>query len=388
MGAFAERLSAGLARRQQDGLYRQRLTLESAQGPVVSLAGRDYLNFCSNDYLGLAAHPRVVDAFCQAARDFGVGSGASHLVCGHSTAHSQLEEALAEFTGRPRALLFSSGYAANTGILTSLLQRGDCVFQDRLNHASLLDGGLHSGARLQRFAHNDVAALQRKLARASGPALVVVDGVFSMDGDTAPLAELAAACAAHDAWLMVDDAHGFGVMGERGAGSTEVAGLDAHAVPVLMATLGKGLGTAGAFVAGSEELIESLIQQARNYIYTTALPPAVAAASLESLCLLTEESWRRQHLAELIARFRRGARQLDLPLMASHSAIQPLLVGDACAAVELSHKLRAQGLLIGAIRPPTVPRGTSRLRITLSAAHSEVQVDRLLEALASCWGAL
>jgi len=387
MGAFAQRLSAGLARRQQDGLYRQRLTLESAQGPVVSLAGRDYLNFCSNDYLGLAAHPRVVDAFCQAARDFGVGSGASHLVCGHSTAHSQLEEALAEFTGRPRALLFSSGYAANTGILTSLLQRGDCVFQDRLNHASLLDGGLHSGARLQRFAHNDVAALQRKLARASGPALVVVDGVFSMDGDTAPLAELAAACSAHDAWLMVDDAHGFGVMGERGAGSTEVAGLDSHAVPVLMATLGKALGTAGAFVAGSEDLIEGLIQQARNYIYTTALPPAVAAASLESLCLLTEESWRRQHLAELIARFRRGARQLDLPLMASHSAIQPLLVGDAGAAVELSHKLRAQGLLIGAIRPPTVPPGTSRLRITLSAAHSEVQVDRLLEALASCWRA-
>jgi 8-amino-7-oxononanoate synthase len=215
--------------------------------------------------------------------------------------------------------------------------------------------------------------------------LVVVDGVFSMDGDTAPLAELSALCSAQDAWLMVDDAHGFGVMGERGVGSTEAAGLDAASVPVLMATLGKALGTAGAFVAGSELLIEGLIQQARNYIYTTALPPAVAAASLAALQLLREESWRRQYLKDLISRFRRGAQQLDLPLMASDSAIQPLLVGDAGRAVKLSEQLRGAGLLISAIRPPTVPAGTSRLRITLSAAHSEEQVDRLLEQLGACW---
>jgi len=385
MGPLADRLSAGLALRRQNDLFRQRLTLQSAQGPVVQVDGREYLNFCSNDYLGLAAHPRVIEAFQRAAASYGVGSGASHLVCGHSAPHHQLEEALAEFTGRPRALLFSSGYMANTGILTTLLRRGDHVFEDRLNHASLLDGGLHSGARFQRFGHSDAAALEYKLSRAEGVKLVVVDGVFSMDGDTAPLQDLVAACSRHDACLMVDDAHGFGVMGERGAGSTEAAGLDAAAVPVLMATLGKALGTAGAFVAGSELLIESLLQQARTYIYTTALPPAIAAASLESLKLLHEESWRREHLARLIDRFRRGAGQLDLPLMDSSSAIQPLLVGEARRALDLSEKLRQQGLLIGAIRPPTVPVGTSRLRVTLSAGHSEAQVDRLLERLATCW---
>ena len=385
MGPLADRLSAGLALRRQNDLFRQRLTLQSAQGPVVQVDGREYLNFCSNDYLGLAAHPRVIEAFQRAAASYGVGSGASHLVCGHSAPHHQLEEALAEFTGRPRALLFSSGYMANTGILTTLLRRGDHVFEDRLNHASLLDGGLHSGARFQRFGHSDTAALERKLSRAEGVKLVVVDGVFSMDGDTAPLQDLVAACSRHDACLMVDDAHGFGVMGERGAGSTEAAGLDVAAVPVLMATLGKALGTAGAFVAGGELLIESLLQQARTYIYTTALPPAVAAASLESLRLLHEESWRREHLARLIDRFRRGAGQLDLPLMDSSSAIQPLLVGEARRALDLSEKLRQQGLLIGAIRPPTVPVGTSRLRVTLSAGHSEAQVDRLLERLATCW---
>jgi len=385
MGSFPQRLAAVLTRRREQGLYRQRLTLESAQGPVVRLAGRDYLNFCSNDYLGLAAHPRVVEAFQRATATYGVGSGASHLVCGHSAPHHELEEALAEFTGRPRALLFSSGYMANMGILTTLLQRGDFVFEDRLNHASLLDGGLHSGARFQRFAHCDVNALQTRLAAADGLKLVAVDGVFSMDGDTAPLAELASACAQQHAWLMVDDAHGFGVMGDRGAGSTEAAGLDLADVPVLMATLGKSLGTAGAFVAGSQELIEALIQQARTYIYTTALPPAVAAASLESLQLLRDEAWRRDHLAALISRFRKGAAQLDLPLLDSSSAIQPLLVGAADRAVGLSEQLKTRGLLIGAIRPPTVPAGTSRLRITLSAAHSEAQVDQLLEQLSACW---
>lgn len=386
MGGFPERLSAALEQRRSEGLYRHRLTLESAQGPIVRLHGRQYLNFCSNDYLGLAAHPRVVERMRSAAAQYGVGSGASHLVCGHSAPHHELEEALAEFTGRPRALLFSSGYMANTGVLTTLLRKGDHIFEDRLNHASLLDGGLHSGARFRRFPHNDVGALADKVASAQGARLVVVDGIFSMDGDAAPLAELSALCANNNAWLMVDDAHGFGVLGEHGAGSVEDAGLGVGEVPILMATLGKALGTAGAFVAGDELLIESLVQQSRNYIYTTALPPAVAAATLESLLLLREESWRRQHLKELIARFRRGAQQLGLPIMASTSAIQPLLVGDPLLAVKMSERLRESGILISAIRPPTVPVGTSRLRITLSAAHSQAQVDQLLEQLAACLG--
>jgi len=381
---FPARLKAALARRRQDDLYRERLTLDSAQGPMVLMEGREYLNFCSNDYLGLAAHPRVSEAFRAAAERYGVGSGASHLVCGHMAPHHELEEALAEFTGRPRAVLFSSGYMANTGVLTTLLETGDSVFEDRLNHASLLDGGLHSGARFRRFPHNDVEVLAKKLPGGQGERLVVVDGVFSMDGDTAPLKELADLCGREGAWLMVDDAHGFGVLGERGAGSVEAAGLDGESVPVLMATLGKALGTAGAFVAGSEELVEGLIQQARNYIYTTALPPAVAAAGLAALGLVREEAWRREHLQGLIKRFRAGAEQLDLELMNSASAIQPLVVGDAARAVALSSRLREQGLLIGAIRPPTVPAGTSRLRITLSAAHSEAQVDQLLEQLAVC----
>jgi 8-amino-7-oxononanoate synthase len=381
---FEQRLRASLTQRQEQGLYRQRLTLDSAQGPVVRLQGRDYLNFCSNDYLGLAAHPRLVESFQRAAGQYGVGSGASHLVCGHSRPHHELEEALAEMTGRPRALLFSSGYAANTGTLTSLLQPGDNVFQDRLNHASLLDGGLHSGARFRRFAHNDVADLDAKLAAVEGSGLVVVDGVFSMDGDSAPLGELAALCRRQDAWLMVDDAHGFGVMGESGAGSVQAAGMGIKEVPVLMATLGKALGTGGAFVAGDDYLIEGLIQQARNYIYTTALAPALAAATLTSLAILREEAWRRNHLVTLIQRFRDGANQLGLPLMASNSAIQPLKVGDATQATAMSQTLRERGLLIGAIRPPTVPSGTSRLRITLSAAHSPQQVDRLMEELALC----
>jgi 8-amino-7-oxononanoate synthase len=282
-------------------------------------------------------------------------------------------------------LLFSSGYMANIGVLGALLQRGDSVFQDKLNHASLLDGGRHSGARFQRFLHNDIDSLNAKLGSAEGEKLVVVDGVFSMDGDTAPLRDLASLCAEQNAWLMVDDAHGFGVMGPTGAGSTEAAGLGLAEVPVLMATLGKALGTAGAFVAGSEVLIEALIQQARNYIYTTAIPPAVAAATLTALDLQCEESWRRDHLRELITMFRRGAEQLELPIMASTSAIQPLMVGDARRAVAVSNLLRQRGILIGAIRPPTVPAGTSRLRITLSAAHSNEQVQQLLEQLAACW---
>ena len=385
MEAFPQRLRAVLEERRAAGLYRQCLTLESAQGPQVRLDGREYLNFCSNDYLGLASHPKVIESLRAAASRWGVGSGAAHLVCGHSAPHRALEEALAEFTGRPRALLFSSGYAANTGILQALLQTGDTVLQDRLNHASLLDGGLHSGARLRRFAHNDCADLARKLGQAAGPALVAVDGVFSMDGDSAPLAEIASICGKHQAWLMVDDAHGFGLSGRDGAGSVAAAGLGVGEVPVLMATLGKALGTSGAFVAGSELLVEALIQTTRNYIYTTAMPPALAAASLTALGLLREEAWRREQLAARVAAFRRGAAELGLPLMAAGSAIQPLLVGEPARSVELSQQLRDRGILVSAIRPPTVPAGTSRLRITLSATHSVEQVERLLATLAEIW---
>lgn len=381
MADFHERLAASLEGRRAGNLYRRRLTLESAQGPRVRVDGRDYLNFCSNDYLGLAAHPRLVEAFARGAQRYGVGSGASHLVCGHSAPHRELEEALAALTGRPRALLFASGYAANTGTLATLLQAGDNVFEDRLNHASLLDGGLHSGARFRRFAHNDIDDLSRKLAGAEGSSLVAVDGVFSMDGDSAPLAELAALCAREGAWLMVDDAHGIGIRGATGAGSVEAAGLGMEEVPVLMGTLGKALGSAGAFVAGDDTLVEGLIQGARNYIYTTAMPPAVACAALAAVRLLDEEAWRRDHLDRLVARFRAGAEAFDLPLLPSTGPIQPLLVGDAARAMALSDALRQRGLLVGAIRPPTVPRGTSRLRITLTAAHDEQQVDTLLQAL-------
>jgi 8-amino-7-oxononanoate synthase len=387
MPEFDDRLRAGLAKRHEANLYRQRLTVDSAQGPVIRSDGREYLNFCSNDYLGLAAHPKLIESFRNAALKYGVGSGASHLVCGHSKAHHELEEALADFTGRPRALLFSSGYMANVGTLTALLKAGDNVFQDKLNHASLLDGGLTSPARFRRFPHKNTENLSGKLKQANGASLVAVDGVFSMDGDTAPLAELAQTCAIHDAWLMVDDAHGFGVAGETGAGSVEAAGLSVQDVPILMATLGKALGTAGAFVAGSELLIESLIQHARNYIYTTAMPPAIAVATLTALTLLKEEGWRRQHLEQLIDRFRRGATQMGIPLMSSNGPIQPLQVGDAADALALSSSLEQCGLLVSAIRPPTVPLDTSRLRITITAGHSESQIDQLIEQLSQCWQA-
>lgn len=375
-------LLPALAERRALQLYRSRRVVEGAQGPELTVDGKRYLAFCSNDYLGLANHPEVTAAFVRAASEYGVGSGASHLVSGHSALHHQLEETLAELTGRPRALLFSTGYMANLGAINALLGKTDCIFEDKLNHASLLDAGLLSGARFQRFLHNDIASLESRLSRAEGGRkLIAVDGVFSMDGDLAPLPELAALAQKHDAWLMVDDAHGFGVLGANGAGCAELFDLDQEQLPILMGTLGKAIGSYGAFVAGSEALIETLIQFSRTYIYTTALPPAVAAATLKSLELLRTEAWRRDHLRALITRFRQGAEQLGLALMPSESAIQPLLVGDAGRALALSEKLAELGIWISAIRPPTVPAGGARLRITLSAAHSEAQVERLLGAL-------
>lgn len=344
--------------------------------------GRRILAFCSNDYLGLANHPATRAAFMQGVREYGVGSGAAHLVTGHSRAHHTLEEALAAFVGRPRVLLFSTGYSANLGVISALIGRQDAVFEDRLNHASLLDGGLLAGARFKRYRHRDYQSLEAALtATKARRRLVVTDGVFSMDGALAPLPDLAAVADRFDAWLMVDDAHGLGVLGEEGRGSVAHFGLGMAQAPILVGTLGKALGTFGAFVAGEEALIETLIQQARTYIYTTAPPSAVAVATLASLRLVETESWRRDKLTRLIAQFRQGAAQLGLQLVDSPTPIQPLLVGDAGAAVKLSERLLAQGILVTAIRPPTVPEGSARLRITLTAAHSEAQVARLLESL-------
>lgn len=378
-------LAAVLAQKQADGLYRRRRTLSSAQGVRVVVDGRELLNFCSNDYLGLASHPTVIAAFQQAAARYGVGSGSSHLVCGHSAEHHALEEELAIFTGRERALLFSTGYAANTGIVQALVGRGDAVFEDRLNHASLIDGGLASGARFQRYRHNDVAHLKEQLENSSAAKkLIVTDGVFSMDGDVAPLAELAALAQQYDAWLMVDDAHGFGVMGAQGGGVAEHFGLGVQRLPVLMGTLGKGAGSFGAFVAGDNDLIEYLINTARPYIYTTALPPAVAAASRASLVLIRAGQGLRESLRERITQFRNGASILGLDLMPSDTPIQPILLGSNERALAWSAALERQGCLVSAIRPPTVPVGQARLRITLTAAHQVEDVDHLLQALADC----
>ena len=378
-------LSARLAERRAADLYRQRPLLQSPQGPQVVVDGQPLLAFCNNDYLGLANHPEVIKAWRDGAERWGVGGGASHLVIGHSSPHHALEEALAEFTGRPRALLFSTGYMANLGTVTALVGQGDTVLQDRLNHASLLDAGLLSGARFSRYLHNDATSLGNRLEKATGNTLVVTDGVFSMDGDIAELPTLAAAARAKGAWLMVDDAHGFGTLGATGAGIVEHFGLGLDDVPVLIGTLGKGFGTSGAFVAGSEELIETLVQFARPYIYTTSQPPALACATLRSLQLLRSEHWRREHLASLIAQFRQGAQQLGLTLMESFTPIQPILIGDAGRALQLSRLLRERGLLVTAIRPPTVPASSARLRVTLCAAHSSAQVQQLLDALAECY---
>lgn len=375
-------LAAELAQRKAQHLYRQRRVLSGPQGPEVICDGRRCLSFCSNDYLGLANHPEVVRALQQGAAEYGAGSGAAHLVSGHSAVHHALEEALAEFTGRPRALLFSTGYMANLGVVPALARRGAAVFEDRLNHASLLDAGLLSGARLIRYPHADTEALEQRLAqRTNGIRLIASDGVFSMDGDLAPLPALSHIARRHNAWLMIDDAHGLGAIGPGGRGTLAHYGLGLAEVPILVGTLGKAFGTFGAFVAGTDDLIETLIQCARTYIYTTAPPPAVAQATLTSLGIAQAEAWRREHLRALIARFRAGAAQLGLPLMDSATPIQPLKVGEAERALALSEALLARGILISAIRPPTVPKGGARLRITFSAAHTEAQVDRLLSVL-------
>jgi 8-amino-7-oxononanoate synthase len=432
-------------------LRRQRRTIDSFVEPgsrvTAVVDGRRLVDFSSNDYLGLARHPAVAAAMSECAERCGSGSGASHLVTGHAAEHTRLEEELAAFTGRERALLFSTGYMANLAVMTTLADRSETVLLDRLSHASLIDGGLLSGARFKRFAHADAGAAESAMTESTS--VLATDGVFSMDGDVGPLADLARIAKSHDAWLVVDDAHGLGVIGATGRGAAEHFGLDADAVPILVGTLGKAFGSFGAFVAGSGELIELLMQKARSYIYTTALPQPVAAASRKALEIAQRETWRRERVLALAARFRQGAEQAGVPLLETASTalppwakssadrmhgrngwssaddaaagrdsaaagrgsaaagrgsaatgrdsaatgrgngvatqpltpIQPVLLGSSEAALLAQRELLAAGFCVVAIRPPTVPQGGARLRVTLSAAHTEAQVDQLVETL-------
>lgn len=375
-------LRCALEARKSAGLHRTVETRDGPTAPEVLVDGTALISFASNDYLGLANHPAVIAAWQYGAERYGVGSGASHLLGGHTRAHAELEHDLAQLSGRQRALVFSTGYMANLGVVTALAGRGDEVYEDRSNHASLIDAALLSRARLRRYPHGDVDALDRLLERPRrGRALVVSDGVFSMDGDRAPLPALADTCRRHGAVLVVDDAHGFGVIGPGGGGLLEEYGLRQEAVPVLVATFGKALGVFGAFVAGSDALIDTMVQSARSYRYTTALPPACAAAVSAALRLLREEPWRRRRLQAAIERFRSGALARGLPVANSLTAIQPVMLGTVGRTVQVSAKLREAGFLVPPIRPPTVPAGTSRLRVTLSAVHTDQHIDHLLGAL-------
>ena len=385
-----EALRAELHALDERSLRRRRATVTAGEAPhptQLLIDGQRVVNFCSNDYLGLAAEPALIAAMCAAAQRCGAGSGASHLVTGHGTEHAALELELAEFTQRQRALLFSTGYMANLGVISSLIGRDDLLLGDWLNHASLIDAGALARAERQRYPHADADSARQMLAAARGAApergvLLATDGVFSMDGDLAPLPALAVAAREHGAWMLVDDAHGIGVLGATGRGTLEHFGLGAADVPLLIGTLGKALGSFGAFVAGDEDLIELILQRARAYIYTTALPQPVAAASRAALRCVQSQPWRREKLHALVARFRERANARGVELGASTSPIQPIIVGDEQRALAISGALRAAGFWVTAIRPPTVPRGSARLRVTLSAAHADFEVDALVDALA------
>lgn len=376
-------LRTALEQRKAEARYRHNRVRTSQQGVNVIIEGKPLVSFCSNDYLGLATHPALKKAFIDVVNEQGVGSGAAHLLTGHSNYHQQLEEDLAEFTGQQRALLFSTGYMANLAVIDGLLQQGDAVIQDKLNHASLLDGGRITEAKQYRFPHANMKLLHKRLHNAAEAKhkLIVSDGVFSMDGDIAPLPEIMALASQHKAAVVIDDAHGFGVIGNHGKGTVEYFDVTAEQAPIVVGTFGKALGTSGAFIAADADVIETLVQQARSYIYTTAQPAAIAAASIESLKLVERESWRRDKLASLIAQFRLGAEQLGLQLMPSETPIQPIVIGDEAEVLAAATKLEQQGFLVGAIRPPTVPKGSARLRVTFSAEHDESQVEQLLNAL-------
>lgn len=392
---WQQRLQNELHSIQDQGLLRKRLTLKSAQGSRVVLEGREYLNFSSNDYLGLANNPEIRAAFKAAVDEYGVGSGASHLVVGHSEPYEILERQLAEWLGRERAIVFSSGYMANLGIFNALLRKRDVVFADKLNHASLVDAAIASPASVSRFRHADLAHLQALIEKQGNAkdslSMIATDSVFSMDGDLADLPLLSKLAEKSGSLLMIDDAHGIGVLGATGAGSAEHFDLPQRDIPVVMGTFGKALGCAGAFVAGSGELIEIIAQRSRNYIYTTANPPALAAAVSRSIELVQAAPKLRTHLQELITRFKAGIAQMPFiesqaELMATHQVssntpIQPLILGDNAQAVLAAKLLRDRGLLVVAIRPPTVPRNTARLRVSLSAAQSTEDIDALLNAL-------
>jgi len=376
-----QRLAQQLAELERRGLRRSRLVRQSPQGPRIVVDGQEVLAFCSNDYLGLANHPRIVEAAIEAASRYGVGEGASHLLSGHSAVHERLEAKLAEFMQMPRALLFSTGYQANIGAVTALAGPEDAIFSDAFNHASLIDGVRLSRARVVRYPHADLEFLSGALAESSARTrLIVTDGVFSMDGDIAPLPAMLDLCERHDALLLVDDAHAFGVIGPEGRGSPAYFALRSPRL-VYVGTLGKAAGVAGAFVAGAAEVVETALQRARTYIYTTAAPAMLAAAVETSLQLIREDEWRRERLRELIATLKRELRGSPGALASSDTPIQPLVLGGNSEAVRASAALRERGILVPAIRPPTVPEGTARLRISLSAAHSEDEVMRLAAAL-------
>lgn len=381
-----QRLDKHLAELDALGLYRRARVVGSRRGVEINVDGKPAVNFCSNDYLGLASHPRIIRAVKYGLDEYGLGSGASQMVCGKYRVHSLLEERLAGITGRDDVTLFSSGYLANLAAVSALASsRGDRVFLDRLCHGSLIDAALLCRAEMRRYKHADPGALASLLGNRAATRLVITDTIFSMDGDLAPLPQLVNLCVQSDAILFVDDAHGFGVLGESGRGSMEHFSLDQRAVPLMMATFGKALGAQGAFIAGQKTLIETIKQRARPYIYTTALAPSVAAGVMEAIQVLEDEPERRHHLRDLIKRFREGARQQGLPVMDSKTAIQPVIVGGSDAAVMLSNKLLGEGFYVAAIRPPTVPADTARLRVTLSAAHTPEQVDALLAALSKLY---
>ncbi|MFZ1641874.1 MAG: 8-amino-7-oxononanoate synthase [Candidatus Contendobacter sp.] len=380
-----DELESGLAQLAADGLLRRRRTLDAPCGPEALVEGRRVVAFCSNDYLGLANHPALVAAVRDAAERWGVGSGASHAVSGHLRPHAELEERLAAFVGRERALYFTTGYMANLAIVPTLVERNDAIFADKLNHASLIDAALLARAEHVRYPHGDVETLAHRLARSSARRkLILTDAVFSMDGDLAPLPELYELAERFDAWLVVDDAHGFGVLGPGGRGSLAHFNLPPSPRLILMGTLGKAAGVSGAFVAGDRRVIEWLMQRARSYIFTTASSPILAAALLASLELIAAADDRRAYLQQLILRLREGLNGLPWRLLPSQTAIQPLLIGGNDAAVQLAERLFARGLWVPAIRPPTVPADTARLRISLSAAHGESQIDDLIAALHDC----
>ena len=372
-------LATELDKLRQGHLFRSRNLSSATQSIEPVINGQRVLSFCSNDYLGLANHPKIIDSYIKAAKKYGVGAGASHLITGHHQSHHALEEELAEFIGSEKTLLFSTGYMANLGVVNSLASRNTTIFEDRLNHASLVDAGIISRAQLKRYGHLNIEELQQKLNNEKNKAkLILTDGVFSMDGTISQVVKLQTIAKNQNATLIIDDAHGIGVLGKHGKGCTEEK---LTTDTILVGTLGKAFGTFGAFVAAEQEIIEWCIQRARTYIYTTALPPSIAEATRTSLQLVREESWRREKLHSLVKRFREYAMQMGLPISTSITPIQPIILGSAATAVNMSEELLHKGILVSAIRPPTVPQNTARLRISFSATHTENHVDQLVESL-------